>query len=367
MKNKIKVVHDILNDEHDYKIFSTNEKFIFENGEFISRLDIAYETYGKLNNEGTNAILVCHALTGDAHASSFNNPDARPGWWDGLIGKNKALDPEKYFIVCSNFLGSCYGTSGPASLNPTTNRKYNLSFPKVTVRDMVNAEKILIDFLRIKKLKTVIGGSLGGMQALEWSLLFPEYVESIIPIACGSKHSAWAIGLNEVQRKAIMDDPHWSNGEYNSQPIKGLSTARMLAMMSYRTALNFNSRFDRNIKEVNNFKPFYEVESYLHYQGKKLVARFDANSYLYITNAMDYHDIGFKRNGVINALKSIEAKTLVIGIDSDLLYPTYEQIEIAKYIPNGNYFEIKSVYGHDAFLIEFDQLNPAIENFLNSF
>ncbi|MCX7875497.1 MAG: homoserine O-acetyltransferase [Melioribacteraceae bacterium] len=367
MKNTIKVIHDLHKDEHDYKIFSSNDGFIFENGEKIERLDIAYETYGKLNDEKNNVILVCHALTGDAHASSFNNPNGRAGWWDGIIGLDKSLDPSKYFIVCSNFLGSCYGTSGPASINPLTNKKYNLSFPSITVRDLVYGQKLLIDFLGIKKIKTVIGGSLGGMQALEWSLLFPDLVESIIPIACGSKHSAWAIGLNEIQRKVIMDDPLWKNGEYNTQPFNGLATARMLAMITYRTNKNFETRFERKVKEHKEKKDFYEVESYLHYQGKKLVQRFDANSYLYITNIMDSHDIGRNRGGTLNALKSIKAKTLVIGINTDILYPIEEQKEIAETVINGKYFEINSIYGHDAFLIEFDQMNPIIENFLSSF
>jgi homoserine O-acetyltransferase len=367
MKDKIKVINDLLSEEHYYKTFSSEDGFVFENGDSISRIDIAYETYGKLNKDGSNAILVCHALTGDAHASSFNNPEGRDGWWDGIIGIDKALDPSKYFIVCSNFLGSCYGTSGPATINPKTNKKYNLTFPKVTVRDIVNAEKILVDYLGIKKLITVIGGSLGGMQALEWALLYPELVESIIPIACGAKHTAWAIGLNEIQRKVIMDDPHWNNGDYISQPLNGLSSARMLAMMTYRTDKNFEERFKRKIKEIKpNNIPFYEVESYLHYQGKKLVQRFDANAYLYITYAMDSHDIGRDRDGVYNALNKIKAKTFAIGIDSDILYPTSEQKEIAENVQDGKYFEIKSSYGHDAFLIEFDQMDPVIKNFLDT-
>ncbi|MDF1610635.1 homoserine O-acetyltransferase MetX [Stygiobacter electus] len=366
MKDKIKVIHDLFKDENNYQKFLLEDEFIFESGDKLKNITVAYETYGKLNEDGTNAIIVCHALTGDAHASSFNNPDGRDGWWDGIIGEDKALDPKKYFIVCSNFLGSCYGTSGPASINNSTNQKFNLSFPKVTVRDMVHLQKYLIDYLGIQKIKTVIGGSLGGMQALEWALLYPELVESIIPIACGAKHSAWAIGLNEIQRKAIMDDPHWNNGNYYSQPLNGLATARMLAMMTYRTNMNFENRFGRSVKEIIEKKPFYEVESYLHYQGKKLVARFDANAYLYITHAMDSHDIGKDRNGVVNALNSIIAITLVIGIDTDILYPTNEQKEIAENVANGRYHEIKSVYGHDAFLIEFEQMNPAIKNFLES-
>ncbi len=343
MKNKIRVIENLLEDETAYQKLFIDEPFQFESGATIPSVSIAYETYGKLNAEGTNAILICHALTGDAHASSYNNPEGREGWWDGMIGKGKAFDPEKYFIVCSNFIGSCYGTSGPPSINPSTNKKYNFDFPQMTVRDMVNLEYKLITYLGIKKLVTVSGGSLGGMQALEWALMFPEIVDSIIPIACGARHSAWAIGLNEIQRKAIIEDPKWNGGEYTSQPSHGLTSARMLAMMTYRSNENFENRFARKVREETNRTPFYEVESYLHYQGHKLVSRFDANTYIYITRAMDSHDVARGRGSLQNALSQIKAKTLSIGIDTDLLYPVKEQKEIAELVPNAEFFEIKSV------------------------
>lgn len=365
MKNKIRVIKNLRNEVTDYSKLFIDEPFQFESGFAIPCVDIAYETYGKLNDDGTNAILICHALTGDAHASSYNNPEGRQGWWDGVIGKDKAFDPEKYFIVCSNFIGSCYGTSGPASINPLTNQKYNLSFPQMTVRDMVNLEHRLINHLGIKKLFTVTGGSLGGMQSLEWALLYPELVESIIPIACGARHSAWAIGLNEIQRKSIIEDPLWNGGDYIDQPVKGLTSARMLAMMTYRSNENFENRFARNLRNDKGDTPFYEVESYLYYQGHKLVSRFDANTYIYITRAMDSHDVSRGRGSLQQALSQIKAKTLSIGIDTDLLYPINEQKEISELIPNTKFNEIKSVYGHDAFLIEFEQLNKAIKDFLN--
>ncbi|KAF0153476.1 MAG: homoserine O-acetyltransferase [Ignavibacteria bacterium] len=365
MKNKIRVIHNLREEETEYQKLFIDEPFQFESGAVIPSVNIAFETYGKLNDEGTNAVLVCHALTGDAHASSYNYLQGRAGWWDGVIGKEKAFDPDKYFIVCSNFIGSCYGTSGPASINPSTNKKFNLTFPQMTVRDMVNLEHKLVSHLGIKKLLSVTGGSLGGMQSLEWALLYPELVESIIPIACGAQHSAWAIGLNEIQRKSIIDDPQWNGGNYTEQPVNGLSSARMLAMMTYRSNENFENRFARNLRNDSRKTPFYEVESYLHYQGHKLASRFDANTYIYITRAMDSHDVSRGRGSLQNALSQIKARTLSIGIDTDLLYPVNEQKETAELVPNAKYYEIKSIYGHDAFLIEFEQMNKVIKEFLN--
>ncbi len=365
MKNQITVIKDLKNTETIYQKFIIDEPFFFESGKSIPSVSVAYETYGTLNDEGTNAILICHALTGDSHASNYNNPEERAGWWDGLIGKGKAFDPEKYFVVCSNFIGGCYGTSGPASLNPSTNKTYKTNFPQMTVRDMVNLQYKLNNYLGIKKIKTITGGSLGGMQALEWALIYPDVVESIIPMATSAQHSAWAIGLNEIQRKAIMDDPVYDKGDYEVQPFKGLSTARMLAMMSYRSDVNFQEKFGRNIKSnENSSKPFFDVESYLHYQGQKLVNRFDANTYIYITRAMDLHDVALGRGSLEETLGRIKAKTLCIGIDTDLLYPAAEQKKIAQLIPGSEYFEIKTPYGHDAFLIEFDQLNNSVSKFL---
>lgn len=369
MNDKIRVITDLRNEETAYQKFFIDEPFQFENGKSISSVAVAYETYGKLNEDGTNAILICHALTGDSHASSYNNPEGRSGWWDGAIGKGKAFDPEKYFIVCSNFLGGCYGTSGPASINPDKNQQYKLNFPQMTIRDMVKIQYKLVEHLGIKKIKTITGGSLGGMQTLEWALMYPEMIGSIIPIACGVKHTAWAIGLNEIQRKAIVDDPSWQNGNYSVQPVKGLSTARMLAMMSYRYMKNFDEKFGRNLRGENSKdpKPFFEVESYLHYQGKKLVERFDANTYVYITRTMDLHDVSKGRGTIEETLAKINLPTLCIGIDTDLLYPIHEQKEIAELIPGSKFFEIISPFGHDAFLIEFDQMNTTISKFLDSF
>lgn len=355
------------------------EPFKLECGEVLPEVSVEYESYGKLNGDGTNAILICHALTGDAHASNYNySGNGKPtdaasskqtGWWDELIGPGKGFDSSTHFIVCSNILGGCYGTTGPTSANPFTNKKYGIDFPTITVRDMVNLQHKFLTALGVNKLEIVAGGSLGGMQVLEWALMFPDYVERIIPIATAAQHSAWCIGLNEAARKAITDDPLWENGNYISQPSAGLSTARMIAMISYRSAESFNKKFGRAISgneslACTNSDSKFQVESYLHYQGDKLVNRFDANTYLCITRAMDLHDVARGRGPLEKTLRSIRAKTLCIGINSDILYPASEQKEIASQIPNAEYFEIDSIHGHDAFLIEFDQLNKAIAKFL---
>ena len=361
------------------RLFSETNPFVFDSGHSLPTVNVAYETYGRLNTAGDNAILICHALTGDAHAAGFtelsdeilqkipfyaHKKPQQPGWWDGLIGPGKALDTDRYFVVCPNILGSCYGTTGPSSAQSRTGKAFGPKFPPVTVRDMVRVQKALIDYLGIKRLTAVIGGSLGGMMTLEWGILFPELARSIIPIAAPAAHSAWAIGFNHLARQAITTDPAWNNGYYTKQPEKGLSLARQIAMISYRTHPSFQQRFGRLLQDEAR-DDFFRVESYLSYQGNKLVKRFDANSMITLTKAMDGHDVGKGRGGVEAALHSIKAKTLSIGIDSDLLYPVNEQKEIAKMVPQGTYREIRSVNGHDAFLIEYDQLNPMIKEFLN--
>jgi len=349
-----------------------DEPLELECGGALPSFNIAYETYGRLNEDKSNVILICHALTGDSHASSWTDEpfegEIAGGWWEGAIGKSKAFDPEKYFIVCPNILGSCYGSTGPCSINPATGKKYGMDFPQMTVRDIVRSQYLLIKSLGIEKIKSIAGGSLGGMQALEWALLYPGFVESIIPIATAARHSAWAIGLNEIQRKVIMEDPDWNNGNYETQPHKGLESARMLGMITFRTQESFQKKFGRNVREKNEgaYKPFYEVESYLHYQGKKLVDRYDANTHIYISRTCDLHDVAEGRGTLEEALGKIKAKTLCIGIDTDILYPAAEQKEIASLIPGALYKEIVSIHGHDAFLIEFDQLNKIITEFLTT-
>jgi homoserine O-acetyltransferase/O-succinyltransferase len=356
-------------------LFSEENPLEMECGEKLSPVTVSYETYGELNAAGDNAILVCHALTGSAHAAGYilNDPKSA-GWWDSFIGEGKTLDTRKYFVICSNFLGGCYGTTGSVSLNPRTGKPYGMLFPQMTIRDMVRVQKSLIDFLGVRRLKTVIGGSLGGMQALEWGVMFPGVVRSIIPIATASAHSPWCIGLNDIARQAIMNDPDWRNGDYygHGQPQRGLSLARQIAMVTYRSDVSFLDRFQRDRFKTNgngertrfDSTNLFQIESYLRYQGKKLVDRFDANTYLYISRAMDLHDVGCGREGVEKALSSVEIPALCVGIDSDILYPVHEQKKLASLLPRARYREIASPFGHDAFLIEFEQLGKFVKEFL---
>jgi len=346
------------------QLFDEENPFALESGQSLAPVSVAYETYGKLNAEGTNAILVCHALTGDAHAAGVN-AKGQTGWWNGMVGESLAFDTAKYFVVCPNFLGSCYGTTGPTSVNPKTGRPYGRSFPEFTVRDMVNLQRALLRHLSVNRLVTISGGSLGGMQVLEWALMYPDVVQSIIPIATAARHSAWCIGLNEVARLAIENDPAWSGGDNHRQPDRGLALARMIAMISYRSRVSFDHRFGRKKSLKNGSSDaLFEVESYLHHQGDKLVQRFDAATYIGITKSMDAHDITRGRLGLHETLGQIKARALCIGIDTDILYPVSEQGELAAHIPHARYAELHSIHGHDAFLIEFDQLNQLIRDFL---
>jgi len=356
---------------------TTQQKLLFdrahplrlESGAALGHVTVSYETYGELNADGTNVILICHALTANAHASGYNSEeDKTPGWWDGLIGSGKAFDTDDYFVVCPNILGSCYGTTGPTSINPTTGQPYRLSFPAITVRDIVTVQKRLLDELGVNRLATVCGSSLGGMQALEWGIMFPDFCETTIPISTAARQPSWCLALNSAARTAIKNDPEWREGNYLAQPAKGLALARMIGMISYRSPEEFEQRFGQqkvdpsgNVFVVDNV---FQVESYLQYQGQKLVTRFDANTYLCLTHAMDSHDISRGRGSVKKALGSIRARALCVGISSDVRYPVAHQTRLAQDIPNGEYIEVSSIHGHDAFLIEFDQLNSIIANFL---
>jgi len=353
--------------------FSPSSPFVFECGKSLPLIAVAYETYGSLNEKGDNAILLCHALTGNAHAGGFASEEPKSaGWWEPLIGPGRGLDTNRYFVVCSNILGSCYGTTGPSSINPETGRPFGLSFPQVTVRDMVRVQRTLLDSLGVRSLRTVLGGSLGGMQTLEWAVMEPTMVRSIIPIGTAARHSPWCVGLNDIARQAIMNDPDWRNGDYyaTGQPRRGLSLARQVAMVSYRSDSSFLRRFGRERLAGDDgearFNPsnLFQVESYLRYQGEKLVDRFDANAYLYISRAMDLHDLGHGRGELEDVLAQIRMPVLCVGITSDVLYPVHEQMGIAAAIPGASYREIQSDDGHDAFLIEHGQMKKMIGEFL---
>jgi len=355
---------------------------ILDSGSKLDYVQIAYQTYGELNSSRDNVILICHALTGNSHAAGklrgFEyNPNANPdllnrysqlykdksGWWDELIGEGKVFDTKKYFIICSNTLGSCYGTTGPTSLNGENT--YRMNFPKITVRDMVKVQKILIEYLGIKKILAAVGGSLGGMQVFEWALSFPDLVETIIPIASPVQHSPWAIALNRLAKEAIMKDPKWNLGNYIEQPTNGLSIARQAAMISYRSHESFQQRFARNkTQEQGKFL----VESFLDHHSEKLLERFDANTYIYLSEAMNNFDLSNDRGNIVDVLRSIKQKSLITGISSDILYPTTELKSYLKFISKAEYAEINSIHGHDAFLIEFGQLEKIIgQFFINNF
>ncbi len=346
-----------------------------EYGGILSDVCVTFETYGELNAAKDNAVLLCHALTGSAHAAGVQGLTQEaalqgevPGWWDPLIGPGKAVDTRKHFVICPNVLGGCYGTTGPSSPDPETGKPYRLSFPRYTVRDMVAVQARLLDALGLDSVRAVIGGSMGGMQALEWAATHPERVRSLVSIAVGARHSAWAIGLNEVARRAITSDPVWRGGDYTpgSQPEAGLGLARAVAMLSYRSVDSLEAKFGRERVSASRdlLAHSFEIESYLDYQGVKLVKRFDANTYLYLTKAMDDFDLAEGRGRLKNVLQKMTMPSLVMGISSDVLYPEPEQLALVAGLPNAEYARISSPHGHDAFLIEFPQLAARLRRFL---
>ncbi len=352
-------------------VATPGKPLVLEYGGTLKHVAVTFETYGELNAAGDNAILICHALTGSAHAAGVQTQERRaqvPGWWDPLIGPGKPIDTSEHFVVCSNVLGGCYGTTGPSSLDPETGHPYRLDFPRYTVRDMVEVQRRLMDALGVTSLRAVIGGSMGGMQTLEWAALYPERVRSIVPIGIGARHSAWAIGLNEVARRSITSDAAWRGGSYplGEQPETGLGLARAVAMLSYRSVDSLDAKFGR--ERVSHSRDLlsksFEIESYLDYQGVKLVQRFDANTYLYLTKAMDDYDLSEKRGRLSHVLKKMTMPALVMGINSDVLYPEREQRQLIEGLPNALYARITSPHGHDAFLIEFPQLAVRLRRFL---
>lgn len=325
--------------------------FVTEGGASIPKPTIAWQSWGQLNQARDNVVLVCHALTGNTAADE---------WFSGLFGPGKVLDPQKQFIICPNVLGSCYGTTGPASENPETGQPYRADFPEVTIRDIVRLQQQLLDKLGITEIEKVVGGSMGGMQALEWCLM-DDRPQSAVLMGMGKAHRPWAIGISHTQRQAIYNDPNWNGGHYaeDQQPKEGLALARMIAMNSYRSPSDFDAKFSRRRQDGRDQ---FEVESYLSYQGHKLVDRFDAVSYIRLTQAMDSHDIARGRADYETIAGHLTIPITVVGIDSDMLYPPAECRELTELLPQGRYKELQSPHGHDAFLIEFDQLNEILQS-----
>jgi len=356
--------------------FAQFESLSLENGTSLSPVCVAYQTYGVLNAARSNAILILHAFSGDAHAAGISAETGKPGWWDNTIGPGKAFDTEKYFVICSNVLGGCQGTTGPSSRNPETGCPYAMGFPVVTIGDMVRLQTKLVEHLGIERLLAVAGGSMGGMQALEWAVHYPERVVAAIPIATTARHSPQQIAFNEVGRQAIMADPDWNDGNYygGRPPGRGLAIARMVGHITYMSDESMREKFGRRLREKEkfgfDFSVDFEVESYLRYRGSQFVNRFDANSYLYITKAEDYFDLTNGTGSLAAALGKVTARFLVISFSSDWLYPSYQSQEIVRVLRRGNhdvaYCDLQSNYGHDAFLVDVAEQSEVIRGFLAS-
>jgi len=352
-----------------------DQKFKTESGAGLGPIDIAYETYGNLNEKRDNVILIAHHLTADAHvAGKHTVDDESSGWWDTLIGPNKVIDTNQYYVICINVLGSCYGTTGPASINPETGREYGTDFPVITIGDMVRLQKAFLKELEINELYAVIGGSMGGMQALKWAVEYPEFVQKVVPIGTPGRLKAQSIAYNQIGIEAIKNDPAWQNGHYyntGSQPKKGMALARKIGMITFRSPQSFQERFGReelDSKEFYTLDNQFEINNYLDYHGDKFIDRFDANSFIYLTKAMDLYDLGRGYESFNAALNRIKAEVLIITISSDQLFPPEETLEVVEGLNevggNVEYQVINSDFGHDAFLVEFDKLKPLIGKFL---
>jgi homoserine O-acetyltransferase len=345
-----------------------------DSGVTLGPITVAYETYGTLSPAKDNVVLVCHALSGGAHAAGMKPGARKPGWWDVMIGPGKAFDTDRYFVMCTNVLGSCYGTTGPSSVNPETGRPYGLSFPVVTVRDMVNVQARLLDHLGIPSILTVTGGSMGGMQAYQWAVAYPERVRSVIAIATTHRHSPQQIAFNEVARQAVMADPAWNSGDYygTAGPRLGLAVARMVGHITYLSDKGMELKFGRRLRNRErfgfDFTTDFEVESYLQYQGHAFVERFDANSLLYISKALDYFNLANGYESLSQAFRNCRAIFLLLAFSSDWLYPPAQNKTVAQAIRraggDATYCEISSDYGHDAFLLEHEQQTSLIRAFL---
>ena len=359
-----------------YVFGSQDDPLVLDSGRTLGPVELVYETYGKPNAARSNAILICHALSGDAHAAGIHDPhDTRVGWWDSMIGPGKAFDTDRYWVICANVIGGCKGSTGPGSTNPDTGQPFGSDFPLITMGDMVTAQKHLVDHLGIERLFCVAGGSMGGFQALEWSLRYPERVHTVICIAAGAHLSTQGIAFNAVGRHAITSDPDWQGGHYYGTPgpVRGLASARMVAHITYLSEISLNHKFGRRLQSADrlsyDIRNEFAVESYLNHQGTRFTERFDANSYIYITKAMDYFDIARTYGPLKTALASVAARYLVISYTSDWLFPTAQSKDIVRaLIANDrdvSFVDIDSPHGHDAFLIETERLTQIATAFLD--
>jgi homoserine O-acetyltransferase len=356
--------------------FGADKPLHLDAGIELSPFQIAYQTYGTLNAARSNAILICHALTGDQHAVNIHPVTQKPGWWETMVGPGKPIDTERYFVICPNVLGACMGTTGPASTNPQTGKPWGLDFPVITIRDMVRAQAMLLDHLRIDTLFSIAGGSMGGMQVLQWTASYPERVFSALPIACSTRHSAQNIAFHEVGRQAVMADPDWRHGRYfaeGTSPRRGLAVARMGAHITYLSDAALHRKFGRKFQDRENptfsFDADFQVESYLRHQGSSFVERFDANSYLYLTRAMDSFDLAEDYDGVLaNAWKASQTRFCLISFTSDWLFPTADSRAIVHALNAGgarvSFAEVVTDKGHDAFLLEEPELFAIVRGFL---
>lgn len=358
---------------------SDKDPLQLESGASLGPVTIAYETCGTLNADKSNAILVFHALSGDSHVAGYYKPeDPKPGWWDIMVGPDKGIDTEKYFIICANIIGSCVGSTGPSSVNPETGKEFATDFPLITIGDMVTAQKALIDHLGIQKLLAVVGGSVGGMQVLEWCVRYPDTVRAAVVLASTCRHSALAIAFNEVARQSIMADPNWNNGYYygKAKPDMGLAIARMIGHITYLSDESMRLKFGRRLQNRSalsfEFGAEFQVESYLQYQGNKFIERFDANSFLYITKAADYFDLAREhgKGSLVKAFSKSRARFLVVSYTSDWLYPTYQSREMVTAMKKNDldvsFLEIDAQWGHDAFLLPNEKLDNLMTGFLRS-
>lgn len=356
--------------------FVSDRPFVFESGDEIPGFTIRYETYGQLNAERSNAILICHALSGDHHCAGIHRiTDKKTGWWNNMIGPGKPIDTNRFFVICSNVIGGCQGSTGPGSVNPQNGKLYHLDFPVVTIRDMVRAQhRLLAEGLGLKGLYAVVGGSMGGMQALQWAIEYPDFVERLLPLATTARQGAQAIAFNEVGRLAIMQDPEWKGGDYQKGegPAVGLAVARMMAHITYLSDEGLEEKFGRtrieNRAARDLFGAEFQVESYLRYQGKSFINRFDANSYLYLSKALDRFDLYDIEGGLESSCAKINARTLVVGFTSDWLFPPGQNRDIVHALlrcgKNASYAEVSTTLGHDSFLVHSPELYELIHRFL---